>query len=436
MTPVSRRTFLAKSIGGVAAVSGVTVPAIRAVADSPSERVSVAVIGLNGMGGGHVRRLVAGKKDARVTALCDVDAAVRRRGRDVVVEGAGEMPELSGDFLRVLDDKSIDAVVIATPHHWHVPIALGAVQAGKDCYVEKPMSHVFREGRLLLDASRKHGRIIQHGTQTRSSPVFEEAGEVLASGIIGEVRMSKAWNLQEHRPLAPKPDGKAPAGVDYDRWLGPAPERAFNPNRFHGSWRQYRDYGNGDIGDDGAHDVDIARWGLGVATHPVRVTAHGSRTHLKGEREYPDNMLVAYKYADGRVLIYEDRMWTPYGEYGFDSGNAFYGTEGRMIFSRRGHFQVYLGKKDEKGPGMSRATARAKDHMADFLDSVRTRKPPRAPADVAHLTCGLIHLGEIAYRLERVLHFDPDREQFRNDAEAHALLTKSYRTPWDVTDAI
>ena len=143
-----------------------------------------------------------------------------------------------------------------------------------------------------------------------------------------------------------------PRGVNYDRWLGPARKRTFNRNRFHRTWRAFREYGNGDLGDDGIHDVDMARWGLGVTAHPVRITAHGSRIGFRGDREFPDNMLINYQYADNKVLIYEDRLWTPYGQHGFDSGNAFYGTEGYMIFSRRGYFQVYLGKDERKGPGM------------------------------------------------------------------------------------
>ncbi|MBI3461970.1 MAG: gfo/Idh/MocA family oxidoreductase, partial [Planctomycetes bacterium] len=194
-----------------------------------------------------------------------------------------------------------------------------------------------------------------------------------------------------------------------------------------------------DIGDDGAHDLDMARWGLGVKTHPVRITAHGSAVDHVGEWEYPDNMFVAYQYADGKVLIYEERAWTPYGMHGFDSGNACYGTEGYMIFSRRGYFQVYLGPKEEEGPGMGsrgRVGQPAPAHMANFLDSVRSGREPNAPADVAHLSCGLIHLGEIAYRLGRVLRFDPETETFPGDAEANALLTKEYRSPWTVPDPV
>jgi predicted dehydrogenase len=277
---------------------------------------------------------------------------------------------------------------------------------------------------------------VQHGTQMRSSPVTAKAGEVLASGELGTIRMAKAWNVQRQENPKPVADSDPPKGVNYDMWLGPAPKRKFNRHRFHEGWRVFRDYANGDIGDDGAHDLDMARWGLGETTHPVKITAHGSRVELKdGIREYPDNMTVNYEYASGKVLIYEDRQWTPYGLHGVDSGNAFYGTKGYMIFSRRGFFQVFLGAKEEKGSSMGergRVGQPAPAHMANFLDCVRSRKTPNGPAEVAHLSCGLIHLGEIAYRTGRTLKFDPKKETFGEDREANALLSKEYRKPWEL----
>lgn len=422
MGPISRRRLLQRGVGGMAAMNPV------ALRTAPSERVTLAVIGVRGMGYAHAESF-AGLPGAEVAAVCDVDETVLARAAKAVRDATGKEPRKAADFRRLLDDRAIDAVVIATPHHWHAPIAVRALQSGKDVYIEKPASHCFREGRLIIDAASKHGRIVQHGTQMRSSAVTARAAELLASGIIGKVKTAKAWNIQRHSHRPAAADDPVPAGVDYDMWLGPAPKRPFNPNRFHGYWQWYRDYGNGDVGNDGAHDLDMARFGLGVTTHPVRITAHGSRIDLVGEREYPDNMMVSYQYEEGKVLIYEDRGWSPYPMYGFDSGNAFYGTEGWMLFSRRGYLQVYLGAKEEKGPEM-RGGAGHPEHRLNFLECVRTRKPPAADAETAHLSCGLAHLGEIAYRVGRVLQFDPRRERIRHDAEANALLTKEYRAPW------
>ena len=426
-----RRTLLTKS-----ALAAAGTLAIRKSSASPNEKLKLALIGLNGIGSFHLGNLVK-RDDCVIGTLCDIDESVLDRAAGAVKEATSQSPRRASDFRSVLEDKSIDAVIIATPHHWHIPIAVRALRAGKDVYVEKPASHVFREGQLLIEAARKYDRIVQHGTQKRSSEVTERAMEVLASGIIGEIKMSKAWNIQRNPPPPVQPDGRAPSGVNYDMWLGPASKRAFNPNRFHRTWRQYREYGNGDIGDDGAHDIDLAVLGLGADTHPIRVTSHGSSVDLKGDREFPDNMMVAYEYSDGRVLLYEDRQWTPYKMQGFDSGNAFYGTDGYMIFSRREYFQVYLGPKEEKGPGM-----RIKDvivpttvrHMTNFFDSIRSRKPTAAPPEVAHRTCTLIHLGETAYRVKRVLDFDPASETISNDPEASALLTKQYRAPWSLAE--
>jgi predicted dehydrogenase len=306
-----------------------------------------------------------------------------------------------------------------------------ALEQGKHVYCEKPASHVFREGRLLVEAAQRNKRVFQHGTQMRSSEVTAEAGKVLASGVLGEIKMAKAWGVEPrgHHPAA-VPDSSPPAGLDYEMWLGPAPSRPFNPIRFR-RWNSFREYGNGEIGGDGIHDIDMARWGLGVSTHPVRVTAQGSRVHLTGESDFPDNMLVTYQYTDKKVLVYENRNFAPYKLHGWDNGNIFYGTQGYMIFSRRGYFQTYLGAKEEEGPGM-KGGAGVTEHVHGFLDSARGGKPTAADAEVTHLSCALVHLGEIAYRTGRVLTFDPAAESFRGDQEANALLTKPYREPWKV----
>ena len=434
MNPWKRRDFLRGAIGG-AALLGTCGGRTFA---GPNDQIAVAVIGFNGMGMGHVHQ-VAKNRGARVVALCDVDDRVMARGKEAVKNISGNEPWGTREFRKIVDDPSIDAVIIGTPHHWHCPIAIPALQAGKDVYVEKPASHVFREGRLLVDTAWKHKRIVQHGTQMRSSSVTEEAGKVLESGILGEIKMSKAWNVQDRGIRKSVSDSESPAEVDYDRWLGPAPKRPFNVNRFHNKWRLFRDYGNGDIGDDGAHDLDMAAWGLGATEHPLQITAHGSNVRPPGYREYPDNMFVAFKYADRRVLLYEDRLFTPYGQHGVDSGNAFYGTEGFMIFSRRGFFRTYLGKKEEPGPrtGQSgRVGAPVPTHMENFLDCVRSRKRTKANEEIAHRTCALIHLGEIAFRTKTVLQFDPKTETIRNNETANSMLSKQYRKPYELPEHV
>lgn len=434
MSHVSRRRFIQSSMSGAMAVTAAATLSRAVAGDSPNDKVGVALIGCGGRSQSYLEPLLS-RKDVEIVAVCDPDQSRVGKMAEHLAKAGGRSPVKFEDFRRVLDDKSVDVVFVATPHHWHSPIAVPAVLAGKDVYVEKPASHVFREGRLLVDAARKQKRIVQHGTQMRSSEVTVKASEVLKSGLLGKVKITKAWNVQRHSHRLPVADSSPPAGVDYDRWLGPAPLRPFNANRFHSNWQWYRDYGNGDIGNDGVHDIDMACFGLGVTTHPIRITAHGSKVDLTGEREYPDNMLVSYQYADDKVLIYEDRGFTPYGLYGYDSGNAFYGTEGWMLFTRRGYFEVRLGRKEEPGPTL-RGTAGMPTHVHNFLDCVRSRQQPNASAEIAHLSCGLVHLGEIAFRVGRVLNFDPQSESIKGDNEAAAMLTKEYRQPWGLPTAV
>jgi predicted dehydrogenase len=377
-----------------------------------------------------------GRREAvSIAWLCDVDPAqIDRMDKLVTRDFQAAPPKRTARYETIIEDRDVDAVIIATPHHWHAPIALAAMATGKDCYIEKPISHVFNEGPLIIAAAKKFGRVVQQGSQMRNSPVTAKAEQLLRDGIIGEVRVARAWTAETRTVEPPLPDGEPPQGVDYDRWLGPAPRRPFNPHRWHRNWRMFRDYGNGEIGDDGIHDIDMATWGLGVTTLPKQITARGSRMMLDGHAsEYPDNLNVTYEYPDGRLLIYENYPFTAYGLNGFDNGNVFYGTEGYMIFSRRGAFSVFLGPKSTPGPTEGkdlRGQRGYAEHMAEFLDAVRQRTPTKASAEVAHRSCALVHLGEIAFRTRGRLDFDPRAEQFIDCDEANQMLTKEYRAPY------
>jgi predicted dehydrogenase len=429
---LDRRRFL-KEAGVGAATAAVGAGVMSSARADENSKINLAAIGVGGRGN-YLLNLFASHNDVTIAALCDVNESNLARASEAVGKIKGKKPATYDDFRRVLDDKSIDAAIIATPHHWHSPIAVRALEASKHLYVEKPASHVFLEGRALVEAAKKHKRVFQHGTQMRSSEVTEEAGKVLASGVLGEIKQSKAWGV-EPRPHWPEPvaDSTPPDFLDYNKWLGPAPERKFNELRFR-RWNNYRDYGNGEIGGDGIHDIDMACWGLGVTTHPVRVAAIGTRSHLKGEADFPDNLTATYEYEDGRTLIYENRNFAPYKMHGWDNGNVFYGTEGYMLFSRRGYFQTYLGAKEAEGPGL-RGSAGVEQHIRNFLDSVLDDKPSIADAEVAHLSCGITHLGEIAFRTGKTLQFDPKKERFVDDEVADAMLTKEYRGPWAIEKA-
>lgn len=438
--PQNRREFLQQSTGTLAMAAVLGGVHVVAAGEEPA-KVRLGIIGCGGIMSHHVKGLVGRKEKVTIGWLCDVDQRqIDKMSKLITSDFQAAPPKLTGRFEEVLDDRDIDACIIATPHHWHAPIALRAMQAGKDVYIEKPISHTYSEGPLVIAAAKKYGRVVQQGSQMRSSPVTAKAAQLLKDGAIGEIKVARAWTAEGRTVVKPLPDGVAPAGVDYDRWLGPAPLHAFNPHRFHGTWRMFRDYGNGEIGDDGIHDLDMAAWGLGIDTLPKQITARGGRMLLDGHAsEYPDSMNVTYEYPDGRLLVYENYPFTAYGLHGFDNGNVFYGTAGYMIFSRRGAFSVFQGPKGTPGPTEGkelRGQTGYAEHMADFLTAIRNRGTTRAEAETAHRSCALVHLGEIAFRTRGRLDFDPQSERFVDCDEANQLLGKEYRQPYGLPSTI
>ncbi len=438
----TRRRFLEQSAIGATAVAAATaLGPVHAFADEKPRTVRLGIIGCGGIMTLHVQGLVSRGEAVSIAWLCDVDPRqIDRMDGHITRSFQPSAPKRTSRYEDILADKDVDAVIIATPHHWHAPIALKAMEQGKDVYIEKPISHVFDEGPMIIAAAKKYGRVVQQGSQMRNSPVTAKARKLLDDGIIGDIKIARAWTAEVRSVVKPVPDGQPPEGVDYDRWLGPAPQRPFNPHRFHQTWRMFRDYANGEIGDDGIHDLDMAAWGLGVDTLPKQITARGGRMLLHGHAsEYPDNMNVTYEYPDDRLLIYENYPFTAYGLHGFDNGNAFYGTEGYMIFSRRGAFSVFLGPKNRPGPTEGKELRGQRgyaEHMAEFLTAIRTRnRTTAARPELAHLSCALVHLGEIAYRTQGRLDFDPQTAQFVDCDQANQMLTKEYRAPYTLPSA-
>lgn len=437
MNSPTRREFLqqsAESLPLLAAVSALG--GVHAWADEKSDRVRLGIIGCGSIMTHHVKGLVGRKENVEIAWLCDVDPRQIDKMAGHMDGFQSKPAQRTTKFEDVIQDAGVDACIIATPHHWHAPMAIAAMQAGKDVYLEKPISHVFAEGPLIIAAAKKYGRVVQQGSQMRSSPVTTKAEKLLKDGIIGEVKVARAWTAETRDEIAAVPDSDPPDGVDYDRWLGPAPQRPFNKYRFHQTWRLFRDYGNGEIGDDGIHDLDMATWGLGIDTLPKQITARGGRMMLPNHvSDYPDNMTVTYEYPDGRILLYENYPFTAYGLHGYDNGNVFYGTEGYMIFSRRGSFSVFLGPKSKPGPTEGkeiRGQTGYPEHMADFLNAVRQRTPVKANPVVAHRSCALVHLGEIAQLTTGRIDFDTKTERFVDHDKANELLTKAYRSPYEL----
>jgi len=434
---VDRRQFLVDTAALAASISALQATRAKA-ADEPSSKsdkkpgandvVKVAVIGVRGRGMEHVRAY-NDLDEARITTICDVDRNVIGRAMKSVSSANGSEPKYVQDLRRVLDDKDIDAVSIATPNHWHSLAAIWALQAGKDVYVEKPVSHNISEGRRLVEAAEKYGKVVQAGTQCRSNKGIQDAVEFLRSGKLGKIYMAKGLCYKPRGSIGHKPDGDVPAGVDYNLWLGPAPERPFNPNRFHYEWHWNWDYGNGDLGNQGIHQMDLARFGLGKTEFPKTVMSSGGRFGYSDDGQTPNTQIVVFEFDDCE-LQFEVRGLLTNDEAKVKIGDLFYGTEGILAITSYTTWQTYLGPKMEPGPGGSGGG----DHFANFLQAVKSRdvKSLNGPIEEGHYSSAYCHLGNVAYRLGRKLHINPSTESFVNDPEADAMLTRNYRAPFVV----
>jgi predicted dehydrogenase len=434
-----RRTFLTSA--GAAAAAGSFIN-WNPAALGANEKVTLALIG--GRNQGRVVALRAIQAGAQFKTFCDLDPAILEKTGADLATAQGRKPAFESRFERVLEDKEIDAVVIAVPDHWHARIAMMACQAGKDVYCEKPMSHTIHEGQLMRDAARKYNRVMQVGTQRRSGVHYKSAVEFVAGGKIGKVALIKAWINQIRIDIGRPPDAAPPPGVDYDRWLGAAPKRPFNENRFHYLWRFFWDYGNSEIGNQGIHVLDVGIWAIqlmhgfdGAQCLPKRVSAAGGIYWLKDAKEVPDTQIVSYDYGD-MLLNFELRSFAtdyllPHTAPGSgtkfqggpaDVGTAYYGTEGTVI-TKDDRWEVHWkdGKVDTTmGAGGS--------HEANFLECVKSRKRPNSDVEIGRLSTTLCHLGNVSFKLGRDVQFDPKTETFVGDAQANMLLSKPYREPY------
>jgi predicted dehydrogenase len=426
----SRRQFLA---AGAAAV-----PALAAGVTRGAERgpLPVALVGAGVMGRGHLG-LLARRDDLRVAWVCDVDAERRDAAAKIVTQAGKDAPRATADLREILADDAVRAVWIATPDHWHGPAAILAAAAGKHVYVEKPACHNLREGRLMVEAARRHGVVMQVGTQSRSTPTVRAAIDRMRSGAIGEVLVAKAWNSQLRRSIGRERPSDPPAGLDYDLWVGPAEWQPYRRNLLPGVWRFWRNFGCGDIGNDGVHEIDIARWGLGVDTHPDRAAGLGGKYFFDDDQEFPDTQYCVWEWPDPqgshrrRQLVFEQRDWSPYVQEGYENGNAFYGTDGMLVLGKQTGWQLFS-KRNTLVEEM-RGSVSVPAHHDDFLDAVRGAEaggpPRRTAADIeeGHRSAALVHLGNIACRTGRTLAFDAAAERIVGDPEADALLRRGYR---------
>lgn len=499
--PLSRRAFIQRSAqvaGGSIALSGL----IGCAGNSQSspklvpgrilganDRINVAVIGVRGRGGGLMQDF-AKQDNVVVKTLCDIDLNVLADKAKALAESQGSAPQQQQDIRQVLDDKDIDAIVVATPDHWHALGTIWGCQAGKHVYVEKPCCYSVWEGRKMVEAARKYNRLVQVGFQNRSIKGVRQAMAFLHGGGIGEVymarglcyktrttigRVSDGWGKKEYYiwgKKGPTFDDAYMKKVNYDLWLGPARTRPFNYHHFHYNWHWLWEYGSGDIGNQGPHQLDVARWGLGQSGHPVKVTSAGGFYAQDSDQETPNTQTAIFTYADGREIVFDVRglpsngegamyekikesIDTKAGHYkqvhkGTKIGNLFYGSEG-WVYVNGGYWQSYFGYGSKPGPGsgnvkdgeyadpMNLAGAGGGGHVGNFIQALRANDQKRLTADIEEgfISSTLPQLANISYRTGRTLTFDGQKEKFVSDKEANKLLRrKVYRKPYDIPDKV
>jgi predicted dehydrogenase len=477
---ISRREFgvTLGAVAGLAAGTNLLTPAEVSAAPhinpriiGANDRVVVASIGVRGQGNA-LKRGFARLANVEIKTICDVDENVAREriADKALAELASYKPGYEQDMRKVYEDKDIDGVMIAIPNHWHALATIWGLQAGKHVYVEKPASHTVVEGRRMVQAQARYKKMVQVGTMNRSRPAVIKAIDFIKGGGIGKVYMARGLCFKPRPGIGKYPDGYMQPGekyklneatntieptydaaymakVNYDLWLGPAPKREFNRNRFHYNWHWHWDYGNGDTGNQGPHQFDIARWGLAKQEHPVKIKSIGGYFGPPASQETPDLQTTTYEYADGTLLEFATRGQATNSEGPVEIGNIFYGTEGYLWIDADGRkWQSYLGRKAEKGPGSDGTstdgtgsdprvlTSIEYPHYQNFIDAIRADDYKVLTCNIleGHLSAVLPHLANVSYRVGRALTFDGKTETIANDKEANALLTRVYRKGFEL----
>jgi predicted dehydrogenase len=443
MSSLTRRDFARSTALGGAALVG---PLLKTgFANSPNETIQVAVMGIRSRGTAHALTL-AKLPNVNVAALCDVDERLLPKLAADVEKISGKKPRTEIDIRKVLENKEIDAISIAAPNHWHALATIWACQAGKHVYVEKPVSYNIFEGRKMVEASRKYDRIVQAGTQNRTSPLVQSAMDFLHAGKLGKIYMVKCVVFRPRESLGRKPNSAVPPGVHYDLWVGPAPWRPYNENRFHYNWHWFWDTGNGETGNNGPHYTDVARWALQKYEHPKRIQSMGGYDVFDCDQETPNTQMSMMEYADGSRVQMEVRGLYTNAEDGIRMGLLFYGSEGWMHLGGS-EWKTYFGRKNEPGEQRSdKGDEHTTDmkltedgaHFWNFIEAVRANKRELQTADIleGHLSAAMCHLSNIAYRTGRQVVFDSSNECFHGDAEASSLLRREYRLPFVVPEKV
>lgn len=410
---------------------------------SPNDTVRVACVGVRGRGRSHIHAY-SRLPNVEIAAICDVDESVLNAQVSAVEKAKGKRPAAYTDLRKLLEDRSIDAISIATCNHQHTIQTVWGCQAGKDVYVEKPCAHNMFEARQIVAAAKKYNRMVQHGSQQRSE-IGREAIEHLRNGLIGDIYMARGLCYKHRDTIGRAAVEPVPPGVHYDLWLGPAPEHAFTRNRFHYNWHWFWDYGNGDLGNQGIHQIDAARWGLGVK-YPTKVSAIGGHFMFDDDQQTPNTLSCNFEFDEGgakKMITFEVRHWFSNHEAGIDEpkpgntvGSTFYGSKGLLALwsEDTGRYQSFLGREMAPGPSGSGKG----DHFGNFIGAVRSRNwaDLHAPIDEGAISTAMVHLANISYRLGRTLHFDAANYSCIGDEEANRMFTRNYRQPFVVPEKV
>jgi predicted dehydrogenase len=433
----TRREFLdALAVGAATLAVGTTARSYSQILGS-NDRLNFAVIGLNGRAYAHLAALKANKSAARISHVCDVDENILRKFADRVQQEMGESAATDKDFRRILEQKDVDAITIATPDHWHAPMAIAALQSGKHVYVEKPCSHNPAEGEMLVRAQQKYQKLVQMGTQQRSSPHTIEIVEKIHAGIIGRPYFAKAWYSNERKSIGTGKDAAVPPQLDWDLWQGPAPRRPYRDNVQPYNWHWFRIYGTGETLNNGTHEVDVCRWALGV-DYPERVSSSGGRYQFEDDWQFYDTLVTSFAYQD-KMISWEGKSCQGMKYYGRDRGSTIMGTTGTVLVDRGG-YEIYdlQGKKTSEfrsGSATSSSDLVGRDsmtdaHFANFISGIRNGEKLNAPVSVGNISVTMLQISNIAWEVNRELRLDTKDGRIQGDPDAMKMWGREYENGW------
>jgi predicted dehydrogenase len=434
---VTRRKFLETLTVGAAGLAVAPTAMSYSRIPGANDRINFAVIGLNGRGYAHLSSLKATRSTARISHVCDVDDNILRKFADSVQKEMGEAAAAEKDFRRILEQKDVDAITIATPDHWHTPMAIAGLQAGKHVYVEKPCSHNPAEGEMLVQAQEKYGKLVQMGNQQRSSAHTIEIVEKIHAGMIGRTYLAKAWYSNVRKSIGTGKEIPVPPQLDWELWQGPAPRGPYTDNVHPYNWHWFRNYGTGETLNNGTHEVDVCRWALGV-DYPKRVTSSGGRYHYKDDWQFYDTLVTSFEYED-KMLTWEGKSCQGMKYYGRDRGSAIMGTNGTVVVDRDG-YEIYdlKGKKTgefKAGGSTSSSDLVGRDSMTDahfvnFIAGIRKGEKLNAPVSAGNIAVTMLQLSNIAWEVNRELHLDTKDARIQNDPEAMKMWGREYEKGW------